>query len=97
MKYDRIVYLSVGKTNQNPLDLIDAARRQLDHFGRPGICAKRDQTDEKFAKDGFLRFVFPTKARRKAYLSRIEEHCSPAIRVQLKSVAADEHLPLEWS
>jgi len=82
IKFDRIARVSVGKTNRDRCDLVDVARRQVDHLGPLGMAAKRGQTDAAFLEDGFLSFVFPTKALRDAFVDRIAEHCHPAVTVK---------------
>jgi len=83
MTYDRIARVMVGKTNRDPCDLLDVARRQADHLGRIGITAKRGQTDKAFLENGHLSFVFPTKAMRDKFVERVAEHCHPAVIVRL--------------
>jgi hypothetical protein len=73
----------VGKTNRDPCDLVDVARRQADHLGRVGIAAKRGQTDEVFIQRGYLAFRFPSVAMRQKFVERVEEHCDPAVSVRL--------------
>ena len=81
MPFYRIAKVSVGKTNRNPCDLVDVARRQVDHLGPIGIKAKKGQTDEVFLKRGYLRFVFPTVALRRKFADRVEEHCDSDVIV----------------
>ena len=82
MPIQRIARIYVRKTNHDPCDLIDVARRQVDHLGRIGIQAKRKQTNSRFLKKGYLRFVFPTRAMRRHFTERIDEHCHPAVQVR---------------
>jgi hypothetical protein len=83
MIYDRIARVTVGKTNRDPCDLVDVARRQVDHLGPAGIAAKRGQTNEVFLRRGHLDFVFATRSMRGRFVERIEEHCHPAVSVSL--------------
>lgn len=83
MAYNRIVHIFVGKTNHDPCDLVDVARWQVDHLGPVGIRAKRDQTNARFLKTGYLRFVFPTRQMRQRFLDRVEEHCHPAVTFRI--------------
>jgi hypothetical protein len=71
----------VKKTNRRPTDQLDVARRQADHLGPVGIAAKKGQTNAVFRKKGYLRFVFPTRAMRERYVTRVEENCDSAIEV----------------
>ncbi len=82
MQYDRIARVSVGKTNRNPCDLIDVARRQVDHLGPSGICAKRGQTNDVFLEQGYLQFVFRTFAERQKFADRVEENCHEAVQIK---------------
>ena len=83
MPFSRIARVIVGKTNRNPCDLIDVARRQVDHLGPIGIRAKRQQTNARFLRQGYLSFSFPTRAMRQNFVDRVEEHCHPAVSVRL--------------
>lgn len=83
MPFNRIARVSIGKTNQSPCDLIDVARRQVDHLGPLGMRAKRGQTDQRFLEEGSLSFVFPDRAMRDLYVARVEAHCHPAVMVEL--------------
>ena len=83
MAYDRIARVMVGKTNRNPCDLVDVARRQADHLGPVGIAAKRKQTNDAFLRKGHLSFVFPSVAMRQKFVERVGEHCDPAVKVRL--------------
>lgn len=76
----RIVRVSVGKTNQDPLKLLDHARRLLDTRGR--FSAKRGQTNDVFRKKGYLRFVFPDKESANQYQADVEEYCSAAVTTE---------------
>ena len=84
MTYDRIARVTVGKTNRDPCDLMDVARRQVDHLGPAGIVAKRGQTNEVFLRRGHLDFVFRSRATRSKFVERVEEHCHPAVSVSLR-------------
>lgn len=83
MQFDRIARVSVGKTNRNPCDLIDVARRQNDHLGPIGIRAKSGQKNELFLEQGHLDFIYPNRAMRDRFVSLVEEHCHPAVTVKL--------------
>ena len=83
MAYDRIDRVMVGRTNRDPCDLVDVARRQADHLGRVGIAAKRGQTDGVFLKRGYLAFTFPSVAMRQKFVEGVEDHCDPAVSVRL--------------
>jgi len=82
MVIERIARVSVGKTNRNPYDVIDGARRQVDHLGSIGIIAKRGQTDDVYREKGHLDFVFPDRETRERYIERVEEHGDPAVIIQ---------------
>lgn len=77
-----VAEISVGKTNHNPCDLIDAARRHADHLGRAGIIAKSGQTNKRFMKKGYLRLPFSSRAMRERFIDRVEEHCDPAVKIR---------------
>ncbi|MER9190948.1 hypothetical protein [Mesorhizobium australicum] len=74
--------IRIAKTNRNRLDLVDLARRQVDHLGPAGISAKRDQTDERFLKKGFLRLAPLTRAQRRKVMARISNLGEQAIKMQ---------------
>ncbi|UCI05674.1 hypothetical protein [Mesorhizobium sp. B1-1-8] len=74
--------LWIGKTNRDHLDLIDLARRQADHLGPAGICAKRNQTNERFLKRGYIRLAPLTRRQRRKLMVRIANLGEPAIKVQ---------------
>lgn len=82
MPFDRIAHASVGKANRDPVGLIDAARRQVDHLGPIGIRAQLGQANVPYHRRGYLRFAFPTRARREKFIDCIEEHCPPAVAVE---------------
>ena len=81
--FDRIARVSVGRTNRDPCDLVDVARRQTDHLGPVGMVAKLGQTDEVFLERGYLSFVFPDSDVRRRFTARVDEHCHPAVKVKL--------------
>ena len=81
MAFDRIVYVTVKKTNCNRCFLIDLARRQTDHLGPLGIKAKRGQTNARFLKRGYIRLRFPTRMLRQRFAERVRELDHPAIVV----------------
>ncbi|AMY00656.1 hypothetical protein A4R29_14985 [Mesorhizobium ciceri biovar biserrulae] len=64
------------------MDLVDLARRQVDHLGPAGITAKRNQTNERFLKKGFLRLAPLTRTQRRKLMVRISNLGEPAIKVQ---------------
>lgn len=78
-----VVRISVGPTNQDPLDVLDLGRRQVDHCGRPGIVAKRGQTDEHYEEKGYLRFPFQNPSLARRVVKRIERLGEPALRARL--------------
>lgn len=85
MRNSFCVDVKVRNTNQNPLVLLDQARRLLDLQGRNGIIAKRGQTNVRYGKAGHLRFPFADKASAIRFQSTVEEYCSPAVRTRLRS------------
>lgn len=74
--------IRIAKTNRNRLDLVDLARRQADHLGPAGISAKRNQTNERFLKKGFLRLAPLTCTQRRKVMARISNLGEPAIKMQ---------------
>ncbi|MBM2716324.1 hypothetical protein JQK88_35375 [Mesorhizobium caraganae] len=76
------VRIRVSRSNRNRLDLVDLARRQVDHLGPAGIRSKRNQTNERFVKKGYLRFAPLTRSQRRKLMVRISNLGEPAIKVQ---------------
>lgn len=74
--------IRIAKTNRDRLDLVDLARRQVDHLGPAGITAKRNQTNERFLKKGFLRLAPLTRTQRRKLMVRISNLGEPAIKVR---------------
>lgn len=77
----RGVKIAVGRTNRAVTDVLDLARRQVDHLGPAGICSKRDQTNERYEAKGNLRFAPLSRAQIAKLTARIDELGEPAIKV----------------
>ncbi|HMK90221.1 MAG TPA: hypothetical protein VK446_11390 [Methylocystis sp.] len=75
-----VVQVWVGRTNRKPLDLLDHARRQVDHLGPRGIKMKLDQTNELYMEQGYIEFPFPSPVMRERYIARLEENCDSAVK-----------------
>jgi hypothetical protein len=66
MRHTFAVRVYVGSsTNRNRLHLLDQARRLVDLRGQ--FIKKRDQTNDRFARRGYLRFPFGTRASAKRF------------------------------
>lgn len=76
------VKVAVGQTNGNIFDLLDLARRQLDHLGRDGIAAKKRQKNRRYSRKGFLRFPLRSQGQVRKVLRRINRLGEPAIQVK---------------
>jgi hypothetical protein len=67
------VIVSVNRrTNHNPVQLLDIARRQSDYLGRRGIEAKRGQKDRVLIRKGLLRLEYGDRETARAYQDRVE-------------------------
>jgi len=75
----RVVRVYVGRSNHAKLDVLDVARRQLDHLGPLGMRAKRGQTNRRYLRKGYLRFEFRTVAMRRRFADRVAEFCDPSV------------------
>jgi hypothetical protein len=51
--------------------LVGQVRRLADEFGRPGITAKRGQTNRRVRQKGYLRLVWPNRRLARAYQSAV--------------------------
>ncbi len=78
----RVVKVRIGPTNSNPFDLLDLARRQVDHLGHDGIMAKRRQTNDRYSRKGYLRFPLRNRAQVRKLVRRIDRLGEPAIQVR---------------
>jgi hypothetical protein len=79
-----VVHVRVGPTNRSPKVLYDTARRQVDLLGRPGMIAKRGETDGTIRSRGYMRLPFPDKATARKYIRRVERLGENAIECRLK-------------
>lgn len=67
------VVVSVNRrTNHDPVQLLDIARRQSDYLGRRGIEAKRGQKDRVLIRRGLLRLEYADRETARAYQDRVE-------------------------
>lgn len=82
MRMEHVARVYVRKTNHDPCDLLDVARRQVDQLGPAGMRAKAGQTDVRFLQKGYIRLVFPTRAMRRRFADRLREHCHSAAEVR---------------
>ncbi|WP_251652450.1 hypothetical protein [Sphingomonas paucimobilis] len=80
------VYITVGKTNRNPVALADLARRQANYLGPQGFRAMRDQTDESFEERGYHRLVFSSGELAARFQERVEENCDPAVSTEARRI-----------
>lgn len=80
------VYVTVGRTNRDPVALADVARRQANLLGPDGFSAMRGQTDERFRKHGNLRFVFSSLRTARAFQERVEENCDDSVSTERKII-----------
>jgi hypothetical protein len=78
-----VVRIIVGAATRRRLDLLDLARRQADHLGRPGILAKKRQTNRRYRRKGYLRLRFPSRRLARAYIARVARLDEPVIRYRL--------------
>lgn len=60
------------RTNLNPVQLLDLARRQSDYLSRRGIEAKRGQKDRVLIRNGQLRLEYGDRETACAYHERVE-------------------------
>jgi hypothetical protein len=79
MAYNRIIRVYVSEADRNPLMTADGVRRQSDYLGPAGIRAKRGQTNVRFQKTGYLRFVFPSRQMRTRFLDRVRKYCGRGV------------------
>jgi hypothetical protein len=79
MTYEFPVHVTVGRANQDRLILLDQARRLLDLLGGPGIRLKRGQKNRRFVRQGYLRFVFKSRALARKYQDLVDEFCASAV------------------
>ena len=64
-------------------DDADATRRQADKLGRPGIEAKRGQSNERIMRRGKLRLRFDSLALARQCRRLIRLNCSAGIVVKI--------------
>jgi hypothetical protein len=67
-----VVEVKVGSSNQNPLVLLDQARRLVDLQGE--FTAKRNQTNDRYLGKERLRMVFSNRASAERYQAAVEEY-----------------------
>jgi hypothetical protein len=67
-----VVRLSVGPATPRRLELLDKARRETDLLGPYGMRAKRNQTNRRYRRKGYIRMRFPTRRLARAYVERVE-------------------------
>lgn len=75
----RSVHVWVRNSNQNVLILLDQARRCLDLLGGIGIRIKRGETNVRYLRRGYLRFVFPTRQMALRYQKLVEDYCASSV------------------
>lgn len=78
-----VVRVQVGRATRSRLDLLDLARRQVDHLGPFGFRAKRRQTNRRYQRVGYLRMTFPTRKLAEAFTGRLAQLGEPSIRWRL--------------
>ncbi|MGM4904959.1 hypothetical protein AB8B21_12335 [Tardiphaga sp. 866_E4_N2_1] len=74
---DYPVRVFVGPTNSKAEIILDQARRMVDLMGR--FTTKRGQTNSRFARVGYLRFVFPTRRIARKFQSLVSQYCAPSV------------------
>jgi hypothetical protein len=67
----RAYFSSFG--NHSRGDVIGQVRRLADELGRPGIIAKRGQTNARVVRKGYLRTVWTTRRLAKNYQAKVAE------------------------
>jgi hypothetical protein len=59
--------------NHPPSWIIGQVRRLADEFGRPGIVAKRGQTNQQVLAQGYLRTSWPSQASARKFQDAVEQ------------------------